>query len=164
MQIFLDCDGVLADFVSGATALFNEHPQLAEERLGKRAFWEELMDADEFFAHLPPIGDAHLLYAGVRHYFPEVTPTILTAGKLPNRAWMEPQKNAWRDQHFPGTPMIVCNAADKCLHGKPGDILIDDYPKYQHKWEAMGGIFILHKSAAQSLRELAGLRGAAVPA
>ena len=34
---------------------------------------------------------------------------------------------------------------------QPGDILIDDWPKYKHLWEEAGGIFILHTSAAQSI-------------
>jgi hypothetical protein len=155
-QIFLDCDGVLADFDAGARALFNMHPGWAEAALGKEAFWGALRDADNFFANLPLIEDAHQLYVGAAVHS-DRDPIILTAAKRPNRDWMEPQKLAWRNQHFPGVKLICCDARDKCLHGKPGDILIDDYLKHRQRWIDMGGIFIHHTSAANSLAALEAL-------
>jgi hypothetical protein len=31
-------------------------------------------------------------------------------------------------------------AAEKCLYAQRGDILIDDWEKYRHVWEASGGV------------------------
>jgi hypothetical protein len=56
-------------------------------------------------------------------------------------------------------PMICCKSSEKCLHGKPGDILIDDWTKHRQKWLDMGGIFILHTSAKSSLQALQTLYG-----
>jgi hypothetical protein len=60
----------------------------------------------------------------------------------------------WAAQHFPGVRMITCMARDKRNHAKEGDVLVDDNDKFRHLWEAAGGIFVHHKSAAQSIEEL----------
>jgi hypothetical protein len=51
--------------------------------------------------------------------------------------------------------MITCMARDKRDHAKEGDVLVDDQVRHRHLWEGAGGIFIHHRSADQSLRELA---------
>jgi hypothetical protein len=61
---------------------------------------------------------------------------------------------AWAKEHFPGTKMITCASRDKSRHMKPGDVLVDDYLKYRHLWEAAGGVFIHHTSAKASLEAL----------
>jgi hypothetical protein len=38
---------------------------------------------------------------------------------------------------------------------KKGDVLVDDQERHRHLWEEMGGIFIRHRNARQSLAELA---------
>lgn len=151
MQIFLDCDGVLADFDTPATKLLGGKPREVEARLGQDYTRAALYNGTDFFRQLPLLHDARVLVDGVRELF-QVEPVILTAA--PPGDWARPQKLAWRDEHFPGVEMLVCRARDKCLHGKPGDILVDDWPKYRHLWEEMGGIFILHTSAEQTLKEL----------
>jgi hypothetical protein len=37
----------------------------------------------------------------------------------------------------------------------PGDVLVDDRENHRHLWESAGGIFVHHKSAEDSLRQLA---------
>jgi hypothetical protein len=60
----------------------------------------------------------------------------------------------WAAEHFPGTHIITCLAVDKRDHCREGDVLVDDTLKHRHRWEEAGGIFIHHRSADQSLREL----------
>lgn len=159
--IFLDCDGVLADFDKRAIEIFDEHPRVAEEKLGTEEFWSRIIASGEFYACLPLIHDAAALVEGVRQLHPEVEPVILTG--CPPGGWSEAQKRAWRDHYFPGIEMITCASKDKFKFGKPGDVLIDDYLKFRHLWEEMGGIFIHHKSAAQSLVELEFILTASAP-
>jgi hypothetical protein len=40
------------------------------------------------------------------------------------------------------------------LQCRPGDILIDDWTKYQHLWLAAGGRWITHTSAENSVQQL----------
>jgi len=50
--------------------------------------------------------------------------------------------------------MIACASRDKCKFAKPGDVLIDDWTKYRDLWLAMGGRFITHTSAENSIQQL----------
>lgn len=146
-QIFLDCDGVLADFDALAQQVFGMHPREYEEQFGGNRFWDELERHGSFYQDLPLMPDALKLFEGVRH----LEPVILTGSPA---VWADGQKYAWGARYFPETPMIVCKSRDKRLHMKPGDVLIDDFLKYRHLWEEAGGIFIHYQNAEQALREL----------
>ena len=50
--------------------------------------------------------------------------------------------------------MIVCRSKDKIKFAKPGDVIVDDWTKWQHVWEKGGGIWVLHTSAANSIAKL----------
>ena len=147
-QIFLDCDGVLADFDAGAEAILGMSPRDFEKRYGPREFWKRLAGADDFFGDLPPMADAQVLYEAVR----DKNPIILTG--MPRGGWAEPQKRRWAERHFPGVPVITTMAALKHEHRHPGDVLVDDRDKHRHLWENEGGVFIHHKDAASSVQAL----------
>lgn len=147
-QIFLDCDGVLADFDRGAEAILGLAPGAFEARHGASEFWKRLARADGFFDNLDPMPDALELYEAVRHR----NPIILTG--LPRGTWAEPQKRRWAQRHFPGVPVITTSAALKREHCHPGDVLVDDRDQYRGRWEAEGGLFILHTSARASIKAL----------
>jgi hypothetical protein len=151
-QLFLDCDGVLADFDSAAEQLFNRNSREAEDALGTDEFWRRLRTHDNFYTNLPLLPDAMHLYHAVAH----LNPIILTG--CPQGGWSEPQKVAWAARHFPGVPILTCRSRDKRLYLRnPGDLLVDDYLKYRHLWEEAGGIFVHHISAEQSIDRLAAL-------
>jgi len=147
-QVFLDCDGVLADFDKGAEAVLGLPPGEYERRFGAGRFWAALARAPGFFEHLELMPDALELYEAVRH----LDPVILTG--LPRGAWAEPQKRRWAERHFPGVPVITTMAALKHEYRHPGDVLVDDRDKYRKLWEANGGVFVHHASAASSIAEL----------
>jgi hypothetical protein len=149
-QLYLDCDGVLADFDRGAERLLGVPPRDFEARHGRARFWDRLAQAPEFFFHLPLMPGATELFAAVRH----LHPIILTG--LPRGNWAAAQKVRWAAQHFPGTKIITCLAADKRRHCAQGDVLVDDTLKYRQRWEDAGGIFIHYRSVDQALEELAG--------
>jgi 5' nucleotidase, deoxy (Pyrimidine), cytosolic type C protein (NT5C) len=151
VQIFLDCDGVLADFDSLSIEIFGQHPRDAEARLSSPEFWRILRNHGSFYRDLPPLPDARELYDGVAH----LDPIILTG--CPEGGWAEAQKVAWAAKHFPNVRIITCRSSEKRRHMARGDILVDDYPVYRHLWEEAGGIFVLHTSAADSLKQLASL-------
>jgi len=46
-QLYLDCDGVLADFNKGATAALGLHPRAYEKRHGIGRFWQKLASAPD---------------------------------------------------------------------------------------------------------------------
>lgn len=150
-QLFLDCDGVLADFDRGAEKVLGMHPRRFEKRSGLPAFWSRLAKQPDFYATLPLLPDAKRLFEAVSH----LDPIILTG--CPRGGWAEPQKMRWAARHFPGTKIITCMARDKRNHAVSGDVLVDDTLRHRHLWEEMGGIFVHHKSADQSLEEIRAL-------
>lgn len=150
-QIYLDCDGVLADFDRGAEAVLGMHPRAFEKRYGVKAFWRRLANTPDFFANLELLPGATALYEAVRHK----GPVILTG--LPLGRWAEPQKRIWAERHFPGVPVITTSAALKREHCHPGDVLVDDREKYRHLWEQAGGVFVHHADARSSIEALRAL-------
>ena len=151
MQLYLDCDGVLADFDRGATELLGMPPRVFEKRRGLPAFWREIARHPDFYGTLPLMPDAMILFEAVRH----LDPIILTG--LPRGKWAAPQKVRWASEHFPGTRILTVMAVDKRNHCRSGDILVDDQLKHAHLWQDAGGTFVHHRSAEQTLAELSAL-------
>ena len=56
-RLFLDCDGVLADFDRGAAAVLGLPPREFEKRHGLGEFWRRLARAPDFYATVPPLPD-----------------------------------------------------------------------------------------------------------
>jgi 5'(3')-deoxyribonucleotidase len=148
-RLFLDADGVLADFDAGAQRLLGMKPKAFIGRHGRGEFWKRLARAPNFYGTLPEMPDARLLFDAVKH----LEPTILTG--LPLGKWAAPQKIEWAAEHFPGVPIITCMAADKHKHMHPGDVLVDDREKHRVAYEAAGVIFVHHRNAEDSLSQLA---------
>ena len=148
-KLFLDCDGVLADFDAGAReVLGGMTPAQFEARHSKREFWRRLAQTPDFYATLPLMKDARTLFDAVAH----LQPTILTG--LPLGNWAAPQKVRWAAEHFPGTPIITCMARDKYRYMGPGDVLVDDREDHRGKWEEAGGVFVHHRSTRETLEVL----------
>lgn len=148
-QLFLDLDGVLADFDAGVINLFGMTAAEFEARHGLREFWRRIAKAPNFYGTLPQMADARRLFDAVAH----LAPTILTG--LPLGNWAAPQKVAWVGKHFPGVPIITCMARDKHKFMDPGDVLVDDRENHRAAYEREGVLFVHHRSAEESLRQLA---------
>jgi hypothetical protein len=105
-QLYLDCDGVLADFDKGATAVLGMPPRDYEKAHGLGRFWQKLAQAPDFYFGLPLLPDAMRLFEAVKH--------------LPRGNWAAGQKIRWAARHFPGTRIITTLARDKRNHAKGG--------------------------------------------
>lgn len=146
MQIFVDMDGVLADFDAGYELQFGFRPSKADDNVD----WNAVRSVIGFYENLPPMHDMHTLWAHVEPY----KPIVLTG--VPSSVGEAPEnKRAWVRKNL-GSHVEVrcCRSRDKSLHASRGDILIDDWDKYRHLWIARGGMWITHRSADESIREL----------
>jgi hypothetical protein len=155
MQVFLDCDGVLADFDGFSRTVLGMTLTEYEKAKHTPAGWDILYAIEDFFYKLPKMPDAEELVEGVREMGFE--PIILTG--VPSKEgsdWAVPQKQRWVAEHFPGTSVICCKSKEKFMHMVPAvhNVLIDDWNRYKHVWEQAGGTFILHRCAVESLYEL----------
>lgn len=151
MKLFLDCDGVLADFDARASEIFGMHPRAFEDLHGAKVFWKHIRHHEGFFEHLPLMSDARYLWDEVSH----LSPTILTG--VPFGGWAEAQKVNWARKTFGSdVDIITCSSRDKRLHmhDDKHNIIVDDWPKHKGAWEEFGGTFILHVSAENSLKQL----------
>ena len=150
-RLYLDCDGVLADFDRGAEAILGMTPKAFERRYNIGRMWAKLASAPDFYGTLPLMPGAIELFDAVKH----LDPTILTG--LPRGNWAAEQKVRWAAEHFPGTPIITCMAVDKRKHCRAGDVLVDDQMRHAHLWEQAGGLFVHHRTVEETLERLSRL-------
>lgn len=147
MRLYVDQDGVLADFDQGVEDHYGE-PYSA---VNKDRFWNETCEQESIFYKLPVIEEGRtmlneFILAGFR-------PTILTStggGRHHyNIAW---QKLDWiRDNILNRVPVAFCmGTKNKADFASPGDILIDDRQKVIDAWEEAGGYGILFTREAAS--------------
>ena len=94
-RLFLDCDGVLADFDRGVRELLGSSAKAFIARRGRGAFWGALAKAPNFYGSLPEMPDARILFDAVKH----LKPAILTG--LPMGKGAAPQKVNWAAEHCP---------------------------------------------------------------
>lgn len=146
MKLFVDLDGVLADFDTGYEQVFGYRPDKVKDDVD----WQAVRRHQGFYENLPPMPDLDALWASVA----PLNPTVLTG--VPKSVEEAPEnKKAWvRKNLGSDVPVICCLSKEKSLHCVGDSILIDDWDKYRHLWLAKGGIWILHQSAEQSISEL----------
>lgn len=148
-NLYLDSDGVLADFDKLATEILGMPARDFEEQYGSDDFWEKLNDHGDFFGSLDPLPDALDLFNAVEH----LRPIILTGAPSYIPSARE-QKIRWYQNFLPGTIVIVCQSRRKVDFCKPGDVIVDDWPRHQKKWLAADGTWVMHTSAEDSINQL----------
>lgn len=161
-KIYLDMDGVLADFDAfvfahlGRTFLHEEGPGKDTE------MWEFLITVSNMYYRLLPTSYAQELVAAARALTENVE--ILTA--IPRRYHIhgaETDKIEWTKLHFGNSLKVNFGpySADKWKHAQPGDILVDDRRDNIKDWtEKAGGIGIFHdhKNPQETFRRLEDIR------
>jgi len=151
MQLFCDMDGVLADFDRHYFNLFG----VRLTKGGNPGVWANLRKTPSFFDTIPPMSDALELWARIEQYEPVILTGIPNKRDVPEA---EANKVNWIHHYISfGAEVRCCRSQDKCLHACPGDILIDDREKYKHLWIDMGGTWITHHSAAETIAILDGM-------
>lgn len=148
MRLFCDLDGVLADFDGHYCRTYGEPADQTTLRAGGRVVWERI--TPDFYAQVPPMPDAAVLWARIKH----LDPLILTGinARAPNLRY---QKRSWVDRVLgPRVQVICCETHNKRDYARPGDLIIDDRPQFRQLWEQVGGVWITHIDARSTLREL----------
>lgn len=147
MIIYLDLDGVLADFDKRADQLLGpEHTYLATKE-----DWDILRQKDpEFFLNLDLMPSARELWKYVKELVEGSSHDLKILTALPFRAdWPEVKdhKRKWVRKHFCKDIEVLFGpfSRDKQKHCKPGDILIDDREDNINAWNEAGGIGVLYK-------------------
>ena len=145
--IFVDMDGVVADFDTFASDLLGRKIGWHQSKFDLTSEeWEKLTTVDRLYYQLPLMPDATKLIAYVKSLSTRFHVQFLTA--VPRRRTMpeaKADKQAWVDKYFPGMRMDIGPFShDKQKWCNPGDILIDDRPSNIEEWKMAGGIAIYH--------------------
>lgn len=150
-SVFIDSDGVIADFDSRAVELLGGR-QIAD--VPKGALWATIERSGNFFESLALMPGAERLVQYISDNFEDYS--VLTAtGYTPKDA--AAQKRRWYARHFPNLMVhVVDKSPDKAaMFAGPRAILIDDRAKSIDPWVAAGGIGIFHTSVEDTIRQLA---------
>ena len=159
-KVYLDMDGVIADFDKRFEDLSGMKPREFESKYGKNKFWE-FIDEDNkisFWVGIPEMPGAKALVDAVKKYNYE----LLTAPSVKKQSYLG--KILWVRNHsdlLGGKPRINFKKAKEKHLVKPQlektDILIDDREDTIGRWEAAGGTGIHYKNISQVLNDLSKL-------
>lgn len=152
LQVYLDLDGVFADFDARVKHLTGKHPSQLERPL----LWKMINSDKRFFAELELIEGCMALWEATR----DLEPVFLTGA--PSNKTFQQQKREWVARIFgPDFTVHVVPKKLKQDFSGPHKVLIDDTPENIEQWIARGGHGILHKgdhaSTIKALQELVAL-------
>lgn len=140
-RLYLDLDGVMADFDAHFPALFGvDHRELLDDDM-----WGIINAHPSYFRDMPVCDGAKEFFAWLSAYG---DPIILTACPKSNYAHVARQKREWVREHLceNATVLPVMGGRNKPLFmHAAGDILIDDFERNIDAWQDEGGVGILHK-------------------
>lgn len=151
-RLFLDLDGVIADFDKTAEQILGTDNIYKFEFIwGADEFWRRINTVPDFFRKLEMKPDAWVLLSATAH----MNRAFLTALPHVNPGTAARLKSEWVWEHFGYNMPIICyETKDKPKPCRPGDILIDDRAVNKAAWEAAGGRYIIHTSAGESVAQL----------
>ena len=158
-KIYLDMDGVVADFDKRFTDLAGMGPREFEDKYGKNAFWDFIDEGDnkvKFWVGIPPMEGASQLvdYVSKHDYVMLTAPSVKKQSRLGKNLWIR----NYTGKIFPSKPKVIFKAAKEKHKVKPSltekDILIDDKASTIDNWNATGGTGILYQSAPQVISKL----------
>ena len=158
-EIFVDLDGVLANFHKRFDELYHAKPEI-DYPSNKKKKAEYVKRFHEFivtgqFAILDPMPDIDLGLDFLRKLHKQVPICILTStAREEYLTEVSRQKRIWLKEHgIEFHPVFVPGKRYKHYYSKPGRVLIDDTVSNIDDWRSMGGIGILHKSWEQTIAE-----------
>jgi len=155
MTIFVDLDGVLANFEGEVQQLLGPDSDWKKEI--ECPNWGRITEFQDIYLNLPLMPDAYELWDYLTDNFDAPDIQILTA--IPRRAHFPNavnHKREWVWANFGDHVKVNFGpyAHDKQFHYKNGDILIDDMVINCNQWRDRGGFSVCHTSAEQTVTEL----------
>lgn len=141
-KIYLDMDGVVADFRAYAQSKIVSSPAVGD--LYPDADWHRLRDNPHLFLQLPVMARANELVNIARRYRDQLGWELMFLTAIPHNndlPWAFHDKAQWARLHFTDISVhFGPYSSDKHLHCSAGDILVDDRLDNCRDWERAGGI------------------------
>tara|TARA_A100001035_G_scaffold255205_1_gene229606 strand:+ start:3182 stop:4804 length:1623 start_codon:yes stop_codon:yes gene_type:complete len=146
-EIFIDMDGVLADFFTEWGKLMGKKDwrDIGAENISKAL--EKIKQTENFWLDLPLTSNAKNLINLVKQVKGEYN---ILSSPLPGDKNSEPHKREWIKKNlnfFPPKKVLIRHDKESFATQPDGtpNILIDDYGVNVRKWEASGGVGFKHK-------------------
>ena len=159
-MIYLDMDGVLADFDKGVNEMCGMLATSQNQRYDRQhddRMWEAIRQVGHFYDKLEPMPGAKEMFDIIYGKYGDQC-EILTGIPKPFRRidTAGEDKIAWTRRMLSETVKInIVYRKEKMDHCQgPQDVLIDDRADTIREWESKGGVGILHKSAGETLARL----------
>jgi len=156
-KVYVDMDGVIADFEKHFEDLSGMGPKEYQNKYGTQAFWDFIDEGEhklKFWIGIPQMSDAQSLMDYVSQYNYELltSPSIKQQSLMGKGLWV---KNHTNKGLFKSKPKVNYRFAKKKVEfAAPNHILIDDRADTINSWNAAGGVGILHTSAANTISQL----------
>ena len=141
--IYLDMDGVIADFVKRYKEQYHMEPREAEKKKEFNKFFDEFI-ATKQFQTLELMPNAMM---GIEFLRKASVPTQILSSTANEERYDEisKQKMVWLQTHgITFTPNFVPGKRHKWKYAAPDKIIIDDTASVIDDWRKAGGIGILH--------------------
>ena len=148
MKLYVDLDSVLTDFLKAVSDLMGTKLERGKALPDSRDMWIKINRAGEkFWTGMDWEPGGRDLWEAVKGYHPTIlsSPTRHPSSKAGKAQWV--RENLGED-----VPLILDSHKDK--YAEPDAVLIDDRRKNIDKWEAAGGVGILHKNAEETIRRV----------
>lgn len=152
-KIFVDLDGVIADFEKRYKEKFKVSPEQTRDNKSFGGFFDKFI-ADKEFATLDMMPDARLLLQFLDTL--SVPKEILSS--TASEKWhdtIQPQKIEWLKKHgIQYKANLVPGKSHKYKFATPDSIIIDDTKSVIDDWTKAGGIGIWHTDAISTITML----------
>ena len=156
-KVYLDMDGVLANFDQRFRDLSGMEPKEYEAEYGTEEFWNFIDEKNKirFWVGIPVMPGAKQLVDAVKNYDYEIltAPSAKKQSRLGKRLWIRNHQDI-----FGGTPKINFKKAKEKHLVKPElsqyDILVDDRKDTINRWNEAGGTGIFYQNINQVLSDL----------
>lgn len=151
-KIFVDLDGVLADFDEMYKKSFKVEPHAYEDKYGKDAFWNNVGKLGiKFWTNMPWMPQGKKLW----NYVKDKNAVVLSkASKHKNSGEGPKGKKIWIAKHLGNVKGHLVFGSKGGYAKGPNYILIDDLEKNIKAWKSNGGTAILFKSTADTIKQL----------
>ncbi len=150
MNIYLDMDDVVADWLGHVKEILNEPDWVMGQMLPDETWTRLKREHQRLYSKLPVREGAYELVEWVTEYAKENNCGLFFLTAIPHLndvPWAPSDKVFWGQKHFPHIPVFLGPYShEKWVRCKPGDILIDDRRSNCEEWDRAGGRAHVYRS------------------